>query len=449
MSSTLDSAIGIVQGVNQTNVAAAAAAREEQAEIASANADLFGWGATSPTVQQTAPLEPAQPAADDGGMGLWGAPAPAPPPAMPPTSSHPSMASQPSMADDSHHSAHSSVPDRGSLSSVGGMEPPAPALAPTMEAPAAAWGESSVIPSVAQPSVQHAPHHAPMPSDLTDATPFGAAPQQQRQQPAAGQPFGMAYGAPTTPAQPPAEANPNPYGVTYGGPDAGHNRTDSWGLGLGMMGMGGTIPHTPGSSFVEEPQQQLQQQQVPPPQQAAPPAPAPPPSPSKSEMEAMKRSTIKAEGSFRSSAELVRTLSTEVRKLESAAKSAEEAKASLEGKKKKLGGKKKAKKEYERALQIAAEERSRADEAKAQLRAAEREAEKARKEMEAFRTKMEEMEIEAAKAASYAQSTEATAQRASENAGQMAPPPPQPPVQQQQFQDPFGGGGGDYANPFL
>ena len=207
MSSTLDSAVETIQGVNQANVAAAAAAREEQAEIASHNADLFGWGATSPTVQP-APLEPAQPAAgeaiDDGGMGLWGAPAPAPPPEMPPTGSQPSMASQPSVGGETEasdamaNSAHSSVPDRTSLSSVGGMEPPAPAPAPAMEA-MPAWGESSVVPSVAAP-----PPAAPMPSDVPGAAPFGAAPQQP---PPAGPPFGMAYGAPATPVVPPAGAS--------------------------------------------------------------------------------------------------------------------------------------------------------------------------------------------------------------------------------------------------
>jgi len=197
----------------------------------------------------------------------------------------------------------------------------------------------------------------------------------------------------------------------------------------------------------------------------------PPPvnSPTAKEVEALKKEALKAEKSFRTSEDLVRTLSREVESLEFAAKRAEEeAKKHESTSQKKKGsfvsGKKKAKKEYEKAVEIAAAERKKADDAREQLIAAQNETTAARKEAEQLRQQYEQAEIEAATAASY-MSVQA------ENAKNHGQPALAPATNQ--YDDPFGGislggnnmnslnpygmglmGGnaqnqGDYANPFL
>lgn len=192
-------------------------------------------------------------------------------------------------------------------------------------------------------------------------------------------------------------------------------------------------------------------------------------SPTAKEVEALKKEALKAEKSFRTSEDLVRTLSREVESLESAAKRAEEEakKHETTSQKKKgsfVSGKKKAKKEYEKAVEIAAAERKKADDAREQLIAAQNETATARKEAEQLRQQYEQAEIEAATAASY-MSVQA------ENAKHHGQPAPAPATNQ--YNDPFGGislggnnmnssnpygmglmGGnaqnqGDYANPFL
>lgn len=205
-----------------------------------------------------------------------------------------------------------------------------------------------------------------------------------------------------------------------------------------------------------------------------------PPSPTKAELESLKGQTIKAEKSFRSCADLVRSISTEVNKLESAAKKAEADMKAMEDKKDKKKGsftgggkKKKAKKEYEKAMEVANQERTKVEEAKAQLLAAEREADKAKNQMEEMRQTYEQMELEAATAASYISVQQSHSMQSNSVAGGYS--------QQQQggYSDPFGGGmmhhapaptpasgsdpyggmglmggdpgggGGDYSNPFL
>ena len=198
-----------------------------------------------------------------------------------------------------------------------------------------------------------------------------------------------------------------------------------------------------------------------------------PPSPTKGELEALKGKTARAENGYRSCADLVRTISTEVVSLEAAAKKAETEMEALEEKKKKgsFGGKKKkAKKQYEFAMEVAKKERDKVQEAKDKLAAAEREAAKAKNEMDQMRQEYEQMELEAATAASYmsVQRSHSTSTEQSSMAGrhpsenQYSDPYGQtmnhahPPAPMASSSDPYGmgtmggalGGGGDYANPF-
>ncbi|KAL3826806.1 hypothetical protein ACHAXA_000632 [Cyclostephanos tholiformis] len=127
-------------------------------------------------------------------------------------------------------------------------------------------------------------------------------------------------------------------------------------------------------------------------------------SPTKAELDALKSKTLKAEQSFRSYSDLVRSISHDVEKLESAARKAEAEASAIAGSKSKSKmsfGKSKAKKEYESALQTAQLEREKVEEAKAKLALAERNAEDAKMEMEQLRQKYEEMEMEAATVQSY------------------------------------------------
>jgi len=407
---TLTNAIESVEGVSQSQqsraVATAAAAREEAEEAKhlaeTQTADLFSWDAP-------APVAAPAPVVNDS-FATWEAPAPTP--VVNDTSLDQDIALGMWGADESLKSN-----ERERVSNL--------TTSNHSDAPADLWGGApSVVPSVAQPSMVYQPSVVP-----------SAAPQQQD---------AFSVVPSVAPQQDAFGAAPHP--VSPQQPHGKHNRVDSYGsygLGLGMMG-GGALsaqPQVPAAQPAVEP--------------AAQPVPPPPPSPTKAEMEAVKRSTAQAETSLVHSANLVRTLSSEVSKFESAARAAEVAKESMEGKKKKgsFGGKKKARREYEKALQHAVIERGKANEARAQLAAAEREAAKSRKETEIFRVRMEELEVRAAKAASYAQAQKEQALASSS----AHSPPPRPPQQQQRaaaYVDPFGAevvqpDGGDYANPFL
>ncbi|KAL7473915.1 hypothetical protein ACHAXS_014351 [Conticribra weissflogii] len=246
-------------------------------------------------------------------------------------------------------------------------------------------------------------------------------------------------------------------------PMGGSSLYDTDFMGGGMTPMGGSQP-APTPSAADTNQDRSYRvssgaQQLPPPVN----------SPTAKEVEALKKEALKAEKSFRTSEDLVRTLSREVESLESAARRAEEEakKHETTSQKKKgsfVSGKKKAKKEYEKAAEIAAAERKKADDARQQLVAAQNETAAARKEAEQLRQQYEQAEIEAATAASY-MSVQA------ENAKLHGQQPPVP--GSNQYNDPFGGisiggnntnssnpygmglmGGnphdqGDYANPFL
>jgi chromosome segregation ATPase len=158
-------------------------------------------------------------------------------------------------------------------------------------------------------------------------------------------------------------------------------------------------------------------------------------SPTKEELNSLKSITLKAEQSFRSYTDLVRSISTEVEKLESAAKKAESEASAIGGakSKSKMGfGKSKAKKEYESALQSAHAEREKVEEAKAKLAAAESEAEDAKREMERLRQKYEEMEMEAVTVQSYL-SVQKEAYDNHQQAAKVGDYQPQ-----NQYNDPFG-----------
>ena len=212
-------------------------------------------------------------------------------------------------------------------------------------------------------------------------------------------------------------------------------------IGGGGMGEGASLSMGGGSAtqldnFIPEPSGPIypEYQPVAPTPKANPYVPIVS-SPTKEALDSLKSSTLKAEQSFRSYSDLVRSISTEVEKLESAAKKAESEVSAIGGakSKSKMGfGKSKAKKEYESALQSAQAEREKVENAKAKLAAAEREAEDARKEMERLRQKYEEMEIEAATVQSYL-SVQKEAYIGHQQAAKVGGSQPQ-----NQYNDPFG-----------
>ncbi|KAL7442002.1 hypothetical protein ACHAXM_008206 [Skeletonema potamos] len=172
-------------------------------------------------------------------------------------------------------------------------------------------------------------------------------------------------------------------------------------------------------------------------------------SPSAELIEQFKRDALVAEKSFRSSQDLVKTLSKEVKQLEAAVVKAEEEKKAIESKKVKMGGKKKQKKEIEKAYEFAMGEQQKVEEARKQLDAARRQSDIAKKEAEKLRQQYEEAEVEAATAASYL-SVNASHSVAPGSVGPTGSVAPQPQYEQQYHQqyqqpaysDPFGMGGG-------
>jgi hypothetical protein len=212
-------------------------------------------------------------------------------------------------------------------------------------------------------------------------------------------------------------------------------------IGGGGMGEGASLSMGGGSAtqldnFIPEPSGPIypEYQLVAPTPKATPYVPIAS-SPTKEELNSLKSITLKAEQSFRSYTDLVRSISTEVEKLESAAKKAESEASAIGGakSKSKMGfGKSKAKKEYESALQSAHAEREKVEEAKAKLAAAESEAEDAKREMERLRQKYEEMEMEAVTVQSYL-SVQKEAYDNHQQAAKVGDYQPQ-----NQYNDPFG-----------
>ena len=124
-------------------------------------------------------------------------------------------------------------------------------------------------------------------------------------------------------------------------------------------------------------------------------------SPSNEQMESYKKDALVAEKSFKSSKDLVKTLSKEVKHLEKAAIKAEDEKKAVESKKVKMGGKKKQKKEIEKAYEFVMGEQQKVEEARQQLEAARRQSDIAKSEADKLRRQFEDAEVEAATAASY------------------------------------------------
>ena len=297
-------------------------------------------------------------------------------------------------------------------------------------------------------SVASVTHHSPVPVQHQEAMPAWGSDAPSMAQ------YDTHSVAHESTVVPHANPSPNPYGMPAMGAYEPQQQLQQ--PNLSPMGpMGGSIPEPMGGYDYQQQQPtsmaQPTQQQLTPTRDSFASAPAPqqqpvgPPSPSKEELEVVKNETVRAESSFRSCKDLVRSISSEVVKLESAAKKAETDMSVLEGKTKKgsfVGGKKKkAKKEYEKALEAVQGERQKVQNAKEQLAAAEREAGKSKNNMESLRRQYEDMELQAATAASYisANAHQTQNDQHSVAGGSIAQPP--------MYNDPFGGGMMNNAAP--
>jgi septal ring factor EnvC (AmiA/AmiB activator) len=237
-------------------------------------------------------------------------------------------------------------------------------------------------------------------------------------------------------------------GSVYSTNSAQHSveNTSAWGAGYGYGGDNMTpTNHYPPDGMMGMGASPMQQPKVAPTvNTAAQPVQQLPTieSPTAEQIDQLKRDALVAEKSFRSSKDLVKTLSKEVKNLEAAALKAEEEKKAIEAKKTKIGGKKTKKKEIEKAYEFAMGEQKKVEEAREQLEAAIRQADMAKSEAEKLRQQYEEAEVEAATAASY------LSMNASHSVGPGIASQQQYQQQYQQpspmYSDPFGMGSGGH-----